>query len=421
MDDTQTEEKAWKATFNCGGTTYAASLFWQPLLNEDKPLPEVKEAAENIMEGADLYVTRKGKSAQFGLAASSQGFTKGLPSAAIALISGLGNVTSFLGVFKVDTGWWYICYRNDVILSDGDTLFISERDAKNQFISMLAVPDWDAIFAPAEWAIEETKSAEIEPLLNRGLQVKLDKIDASNDTIMLAVIVVCFAIILWFAYSTLKDLFFSAPSAPIIAPIEQAEQAELPPEPKPWEDLNNPVDVMRSCYAGVQKVVQVVTPGWVLGQIACNPNSGIVTSWTRVHGRLTWIEQALDVSGVEFTSRALGKDGNEIIVTTPIEKPKTFNSPPEYTEDDLINTINDINQALDLQQFNSQIMLNPISWVSPRGTKYQLLEFTITSNNDPLEWIGLLMKFSGLSIKSIIYNIHSNDAKWTYKGEIYEL
>ena len=120
MADDLEGEKAWKSSFNEGGVTYAASLFWQPLINEDSPLPEVKEAAENILEGADLYVVRKGKSSQFGLAASSQGFVRGTPSAAVSLVTALGNVTSFLGVFKVDTGWWYICFRNDVILSDGD-------------------------------------------------------------------------------------------------------------------------------------------------------------------------------------------------------------------------------------------------------------------------------------------------------------
>lgn len=413
MDDMQTEEKAWKSTFTEGGVTYAASLFWQPLLNEDKPLPEVKEAAENILEGADLYLVRKGKSPQFGLAVSSQGFTKGMPSAAAALISGLGNVTSFLGVFKVDTGWWYICFRNDVILSDGDTLFISERDAKNQFISMLAVPDWDAIFAPEEWAIEDTKDTDLATLLSNGLQVKLDKIDASNDTIMLAVIVLCFAIILWFAYSTLKDLFFSAPELPVVQPIEQAEEEELPPEPKPWENIPNPIDVMRNCYAATQKVVELVAPGWSLEGVTCNA-SGLVTSWRREIGRLTFMEQALDVSGVNFSSRVLSQDGNTLMASLPVEEPQMQNSPPEYTQDELINTINDINQALDIN-----IALSPKSWVSPRGTKYELMEFSIQSNNDPLTWIQLLMKFSGLTVNTVTYDI--NSANWTFKGEIYEL
>ena len=264
MADIQSESKAWKSSFTEGGVTYAASLFWQPLLNEDKPLPEIKEAAENILEGADLYVTRKGKSSQFGLAASSQGFTKGLPSAAVSLITSLGNVTSFLGVFRVDSGWWYICFRNDVILSDGDTLFVNEKDAKNQFISMLAVPDWDAIFAPSSWNIDDTRSADLGPLLERGLQVKLDKISGNNDNLMLAVIVACFAVVLWFAYSSLKDMFFSAPEEPVVAPVPIVEQPVVAPEPKPWENIPNPVEVAQKCYAATQSVVQVITPGWEL-------------------------------------------------------------------------------------------------------------------------------------------------------------
>ena len=413
MVDTITEEKAWRSSFTERGVTYAASLFWQPLLNEDKPMPEIKEAAENILEGADLYVTRKGKSSQFGLAASTQGFAPGLPSAAISLISGLGTVTSFLGVFKVDTGWWYICFRNDVILSDGDTLFINEKDAKNQLIAMLAVPDWDIVFAPAEWNIEDTKADHLGPMLEKGIQTKLAKINAGNDTLMLAVIIVCFAVISWFGYTTLKDLFFSAPEEPVIAPVE-VEQPELPPEPKPWVELPNPRDILRECYFATQKVVQVVTPGWHIEGITCSQGAGLVTSWKRDMGRLTWIEQALNVSGVKFSSRVLGRDGSTVMVSVPIGEITKLNSPPEYNEEDLVNTINDLNQTLGIG-----ISIAPKSWVSPRGTKYNLLSYSITSNNDPLIWSDLLMKFSGLTIDTITYDI--NSGTWTYKGDIYEV
>lgn len=412
MLDTQTEDKAWRASFTEKGVTYAASLFWQPLINDEKPLPEIKEAAENILEGADLYVTRKGKSSQFGLAASSQGFVSGLPSAAVSLITGLGNVTSFLGVFKVDTGWWYICFRNDVILSDGDTLFINEKDAKNQLIAMLAVPDWDIIFAPAEWEIEDTKADRLGPMLERGMQTYLAKINAANDTMMLAIIVVCFAIILWFGYSTLKDLFFTAPEEPVIAPVE-VEEPPLPPEPKPWVELNNPRDVLRQCFLTTKKVVQVVTPGWHIEGITCTPGAGVVTSWRRELGRLTWIEQALDVSGVNFSSRVLGRDGNTVMVSVPIGEVSKFNSPPEYNGEDLVDIINDLNQSLGIN-----IALAPKTWTSPRGTKYKMFTYNISSNNDPLIWSDLLMKFSGLTVDTITYDINSGN--WTYKGEIYE-
>lgn len=415
MAEDQTEEKAWKSSFTEGGKTYAASLFWQPLLNEDNPLPEVKEAAENILEGADLYVVRKGKSSQFGLAASTQGFTRGVPSAAVALVTSLGNVTSFLGVFKVDTGWWYVCFRNDVILSDGDTLFVNEKDAKDQFISMLAVPDWDILFAPPEWGIEDTRGDQLDGILSKGLQVKLNKISGSYDAIMLGVIVVGFAIILWFAYSSLKSMFFTPPKAPVIAPVEQIETpAYIPPEPKPWEKLYNPVDVMKNCYLATQKVVQLLAPGWHLEGVTCTPESGLVTSWHRELGRMTWMEQALRTSGVEFSSRVISKDGNTFMVNLPIGNISVLNSPPEFTEEELTNIINDLNQTI-----GTNINITTKSWVSPRGTSYKIMAFNIVSNNDPLNWIELLVKFSGLTINTVKYDINSRT--WQYEGEIYEL
>ena len=56
--------------------------------------------------------------------------------------------------------------------------------------------------------------------------------------------------------------------------------------------------------------------------------------------------------------------------------------------------------------------------MSPRGTKNKLLAYSLSSNNDPLIWSDLLMKFSGLTVDTITYDI--NSGMWTYKGEIYE-
>ena len=160
-------------------------------------------------------------------------------------------------------------------------------------------------------------------------------------------------------------------------------------------------------------MVELVAPGWKLEGVTCN-SSGLVTSWRREIGRLTFMEQALDVSGVTFSSRALSPEGNTMMASLPIEAPQTLNSPPEYTQSELINTINDINQALSIG-----IALTPKKWTSPRGTQYELMEFSISSNNDPLTWMDLLMKFSGLTINTVTYDI--NSANWTFKGEIYEL
>jgi len=102
------------------------------------------------------------------------------------------------------------------------------------------------------------------------------------------------------------------------------------------------------------------------------------------------------------------------MVTVPIGEISTLNSPPEYSAQDLRNIINDLNQTL-----STDIKLTKKSWTSPRGNLYNLMDFEIQSTSDPLTWIELLMKFSGLSVKEITYDINSNT--WKYKGEIYVL
>jgi len=110
---------------------------------------------------------------------------------------------------------------------------------------------------------------------------------------MLGVVVVGFAIILWYGYSTIQSMFFSAPEAPVIAPVEQVQApAPEPPEPKPWETIKNPIDQMRECYEATKKVVQIVTPGWSIEGITCN-SGGLVTSWKRDLGRILLLEQSL--------------------------------------------------------------------------------------------------------------------------------
>ena len=175
------DARTWGTTFNVGGTTYATSLFWQPLRNSEDPYTEISEAAENVLEGADLFALKRGKSPQFGLCISSQGYQKGTRVAATALIGALPDTSSFLAVFKVDRGWWYVCVRNDVILSDGDMLFFNEQEAKDQFSSMLAVPDWGYKIAPASWHIEDTREQDLAALLKNGPKEVLQKVHAYTN------------------------------------------------------------------------------------------------------------------------------------------------------------------------------------------------------------------------------------------------
>ena len=170
--------RTWGTSIELDGVTYATSLFWQPLQNKDDPFTEVGEASEGVMEGADLFCIKQGKAPQFGICASKEGYKSGQNVAAVTLATAMADRSSFVAVFKVSNGWWYTCIRNDIILSDGDMLFLNEQEAKDQFLSMLAVPDWGRKIAPPEWGIEETEYPDLQKIMAQGMRAKLQKIKA---------------------------------------------------------------------------------------------------------------------------------------------------------------------------------------------------------------------------------------------------
>ncbi|MBR2299779.1 MAG: type 4b pilus protein PilO2 [Alphaproteobacteria bacterium] len=409
------EERTWGTSFTLGGTTYATSLFWQPLRNSDDPYTEISEAAENVLEGADLFALKKGKSPQFGLCISSQGYQKGMPVAATPLITALSDATSFLAVFKVDRGWWYVCVRNDVILSDGDMLFFNEQEAKDQFSSMLVVPDWGYKIAPAEWNIEDTREVELASLLKNAPKETLKKVHALRGTKLLIVVAAAIIAVAWLISTIISTFFNSAPPKPIVAPIaiKNVEQAPPPPEPKPWESIPSPIQILSGCYQGVQNLVGISTPGWHIGGITCTAE-GLVTSWRMEIGRLSWIDKALTNSGVVLSSQSISPSGTEVVASAPMPRIETLNSPPKMNGVDLVNTINDLFQGLQMG-----ISLSSQTWTSPQNNVYKSVRFSFSSKHNPMVWADILTKFSGLTINVIKYDTNTNS--WYYEGAIYVL
>lgn len=398
-----------------GNDTYATSLFWQPLQNQEDPYTEVGEAAESIMEGADLFCIKQGKAPQFGICVSAEGYKPGQPVAAASLASALAKNSSFVGVFKVDEGWWYVCVRNDIILSDGDMLFLNEEDAKNQFLSMLAVPDWGIKIAPPEWNFENTEYPELGELLRRGTRAKLQKINALRGTKLIVVVVISGVIGLWLISSIINNLFLS-PSKPKITPItapKAIRPIEKPPEIKPWETLSDASEVFKQCYLNVTELLKIQPPGWKIGAITCSTGAAS-TLWQRQVGRINWVNKALDDSGVKISGRSVSEDGNALSASIGFEGIKKMSSPPSMGAIDLRNTLNDLFQAI-----GHKVSLSDEVTVSVEQNTYRAVKFKFVSNNNPLVWNELLTKFSGLNITMIKYD--TNSETWEYEGSIYAL
>lgn len=407
--------KTWSSSIVVDGITYATNLFWQPLQNTEDPISDVSDASEGILEGADLFCIKQGKAPQFGICVSKQGYKNGELAGAVTVSSALDGLSSFVAVFKVNTGWWYICVRNDIILSDGDMVFLNEEDAKNQFMSMLAVPDWEKKIAPEEWNIEGTEDVDLQGLMRKGSRVKLQKIKALRGTKLLMVVSVSAIVAMWLLFTIIDSIFLAPPKRPMIVPIKPkvVQPVKKVPEVKPWEKLSDAKYIMEKCYENIASVAEILPPGWEIGEIKCD-RSGVQTKWTRIVGRLVWLNEALDNSGVKFSSRSTSVDGNDLSASVSIGKVPTVSVAPTKNATDLKNTLNDLFQAI-----GQQVALSDYSYTSPQNTIYRSVKFKFSSVNNPIMWRDLLTKFSGLEIIMIKYNKDSE--RWDYEGAIYAL
>lgn len=408
-------KRSWGTSITVDGSTYATSLFWQPLQNSSDPFQEVEDASEGVLEGADLFCIKGGKAPQFGICVSHEGFKSGEAVAAVALATAMSNIASYVAVFKTPQGWWYTCIRNDIILSDGDMLFLSEEEAKNQFMSMLAVPDWGKKIAPKEWAIEDTEEMDVGDVLSRGAKAKLQKIKGLRGTKLLLVVAISTIVGLWLISSLINHIFLTPTVRPVIVPVKPkvVKQIEQPPEIKPWEKVNNPAMMLRECYSGVVSLVKIMPPGWKISELTCTAG-GVATSWKREVGRLSWANAALDKSGLNFSGRGFSADGTTLSATLPLAKIEQRMSPPKRNAVNLINTLNDTFQSI-----GQKIALSQNSITSPQGSIYRMVLFKFTSTYNPVTWTEMLTKYSGLEIKNIKYNPDSKI--WDYEGTIYVL
>lgn len=417
--------RSWASTTVVGGTTYATGLFWQPLQNKDDPYSEIEETAASVMEGADLFALKQGKVVQFGICSSGDGYHRGMNSLAASVAMATADKSSLLAVFKVDNGWWYCCIRNDIILTDGDMLFLKEEDAKEQFTSMLTVPDWGRKIAPANWGIDGAQAGDLIALLADTTRAKLQKIKALRGIKLYAILLASAIIGFWLLSTFVMDVLFAPKKRPIVvAPVRPKVMPVAPPKPlvMPWDTIKKPEEIMGYCYRDTMLVVKIMPPGWLIGGINCT-DTGATVSWRRQVGRISWVDKALKESGIKFAARSISTDGNTLIASTSYT-PTIIKSPPVYNEVDLKNVINDLFQSLDMRialsdKTETVQIPSPDPRTPPKKVTYRLVGFSFSSMQNPLKWQDILTKFSGLTITTIRYD--TTNAMWQYEGAIYVL
>ena len=168
---------------------------------------------------------------------------------------------------------------------------------------------------------------------------------------------------------------------------------------------------MLQCREGINALIRIMPPGWVIGGLSCGPE-GVTTFWTRDVGRISGLSKALNVSGINFSGKSISDDGQTMMVSVPLNKVDIVSSPPQYYDVDLKNVLNNMFQSI-----GQDISLNSFSYTSPRNNVYRSVQFSFDSMQNPTVWNKLLTKFSGLEINNIKYDVNSK--MWHYEGAIY--
>ena len=436
--DTETEQKNSSSLIKVGKTTYAIGLFWQPLQDVDDPISEIRETMESD-ERSNLYVIHYGRAPQYGIGRSDKGHAAGQVVASISVLDALSDKSSFVAVFEVEGGWWFLAARNDLILPEEDVLYRTEKEAKDAFYSMMAVPDWGYKIAPSSWNIDDTEEMLLEDLLKTGAQVRLNSLSAIRGTKVLVTIATLILIVIVAAVYSIISFIDREKSEPtFIEPI--VPQSNIQPvepqreEEKPWEKLVSVPDFLEICWTSSYQLKAMKIPGWTLNQIVCTPE-GLSTGWGREDkSRIAWLESALRDQYKIKGEVQINETGTAATIHIPFTNLPIVASTPAYSIQKLRREMTDISQALSLpiQVSTGQVVVETAVQTQPKAGEaqpqiskvYEFLSFSFSSAMDPPAWESFFKPFQALEITKIEYNPGSESAlteNWRYEGRIFEL
>jgi hypothetical protein len=421
------------------GKQYAVGLFWQPVQNDADYMREVRVASQSLIVGANLYCFRRGASSQYGLGFTSDGQKAGMPSGASAVASALRDKSSAICVLKVDEGWWFITIRNNLILSEEDTVYKTESDAQDAFNSMLSIPDWGYKIAPASWKIEDTKELSAAELLGKGSAVDLKHIGATVNIKVVAVVLALAAVGAYLYHLRLeserkKKAEEEARRLEFLKKQMEKKEAPPPPAPKPWESLIDPSDMAKKCTILIVNSTATV-PGWELTNSTCTERT-VTSNFKRTYGTASWLFEAqrLNLLSNKIGLRATDTNYNMIVGTVDIPMVKRTSAAPAMDKAELQKSLTDRFHSLKIDHFKledrTQTVADPNAPPpdpkAPRtakqkgGKTYPYTNFTFTdvAYRLPLDWVKMLENTNSLEFTSIKWDNVSR--KWSYEGKIFE-
>jgi hypothetical protein len=408
---------------------YAAGLFWQPVSAHAGAREMAAKIARTAKIRASFFVSFNG---MVGLSGRG-GAHSGKPAAAAEVIEFLGEKT-FLAAVSVREGVWLLAARGGIIIKD--RVFENVAEAQREYAELNAMPDWNALIAPAEWNAPSAVERRISDSVTGNKKHRLSSISHLPAYIITLVMLAAAGFAGYsFFREPIKKVLAPAPQQLDIDPeiaaeykkkLEQIDAPKPAPPPKeihvpiPYESLPDIEAKADQCWRAIAFLSQQIT-GWVVDSAVCvdgEANAHLLRNHGTIGGLRSDVAKKMPNVLVDETG------GNDVILTAKLKALETSDNSPQHSADEIMTAVQSV-----FQQINEDVgfardfaelkfpELGENEIYDTDMTEVPVVKIDASSKLQPLEFIKVLGDAGSVQIPLVKWD--NRNRNWIYEVLIY--
>lgn len=410
--------------FKIARRRYAFGLFWQVPENPKATLREAKAFAAKSPRKYDLCAVRTGVEAQYGLGRKADGLMPGAVAAAACAAERLKG--SWLGAFRLGTGFWFVAVRDDNVIPDGDVVFEDEASARERFDKERRQGGWQTVFAPSNWFDGATEATIDEVLAGAAAPklVELNPLAGRLKVIVGGALLIGLLGIGAYAYKSYEEARKEQREAEearrrVAEIINQRskEQAKVPP---PWYSATDTGVALEGCLNTLERM-PAQAPGYSLKYLRCDIGPAQFSArFDRVAGTAAWFEAwaaAYKDHGLASSIAANGKSA-DLIGRLPAA-PARGEQGIHYHQAVAVSLVESAQTLRDELTLTDPRLPPPPPGVDPTTMPkpaFAPLAFTVRTFH-PRAWTYYLASVPGLIVSAVEFD--ASTMTWKFQGDIY--
>ena len=406
---------------------YATGLFWQPVGAGFVPRNYARTLARSIDKKLNLYTEYR---AMIGLAARRDGARSGMQSAAAEVAEAFAEYTSFLAVFKIGTRFFLVAVRNGIILED--RLFSNVNDARREYVRLAEIPDWNALFAPADWSMPRAVERNLSDVITNNSRAILRSISRVRAGIISVVLLALFGVLaLGMFREPIHQMMNPRPQVATIDPelaaeykrqieeknreLDAAFDIEKAPEPEPvrlpYDYLPDPAARADTCFRAIAFLMQPIT-GWDQVSAECGQTHANV-EFKRGFGTLG----DFDTVATELMPGAFvqSRSEEELVARVRLPEIPVRASIDERDAETVARAVFTAFQAADIAA-NVNIVMDAVT-NGVETVQLPIVEVAAASKLTPQQFMRVFDEFGGVYMTRCTWN--ANSRTWNYEVIIY--